>query len=286
MTDVKPLKAVITAGGIGARLLPFSKEIPKEMAPILVKGENGSIQVKPMVQAIFEQLYEWGVRDYLIVVGRGKGAIQNHFTADSGFVERLKSRGTNLNGLEEFYMKLRSSNIVFIPQPEALGFGDAVLRARPHISSDFVVHAGDTYIISSGNAHLDRLRLAHRANSASATLLVQKVKDPTQYGVVVGKEQEGGVIAVTRAVEKPEKFVSDIAIMPVYMFDTRIFDAIASSKVKVGSELQLTSGIQRLRSEGRKVIGVKLRKEELRLEIGSPETLLEALKLSSQHLGF
>ena len=169
MTDIKPFKAVITAGGIGARLLPFSKEIPKEMAPILVKGKNGSIQVKPMVQAIYEQLYDWGIRDFLIVVGRGKGAIQNHFTADSSFVERLKSRGTNLNGLEEFYMKLRSSNVVFIPQPEAMGFGDAVLRARPYISGSFLVLAGDTYIISNGNDHLERLQEAHTPHSASPT---------------------------------------------------------------------------------------------------------------------
>ena len=87
MTAVKPFKAVITAGGIGTRLLPFSKEIPKEMAPILVKGKKGSIQVKPMVHAIYEQLYDWGVRDILINVARGKWAIHNQFTADSSCVE-------------------------------------------------------------------------------------------------------------------------------------------------------------------------------------------------------
>ena len=181
-------------------------------------------------------------------------------------------------------MKVRSSKIVFIPQPEAMGLGDAVLRARPFFCGSFLVLAGDTYVISYGNDHLERLQEAHRAHYACATLLLQKVKNPRQYGVVVGKDRKEGVIEVTKAVEKPEKFVSDIAIMPVYIFDAGIFDAIASSTAEAGGELQLTSGIQRLIREGREVVGVELRKRELRLEIGSPETLLEALRLSSQHL--
>lgn len=285
MVHSRRLKAVLTAGGIGTRLLPFSKEIPKEMAPILMNGENGSIQVKPIIQAIYEQLYDWGIRDFFIVVGRGKRAIQDHFTADSNFVEQLKRKGKNLNGLDEFYKKLHSSNIVFIPQPEALGFGDAVLRARPYINGEFLVHAGDTCIISNGNDHLKRLQEAHSEYSAEATILLQKVKDPKQYGVVVGKETERGVVEVSEAVEKPAKFISDTAIMPVYIFSTRVFDALASCKAGLKGEVQLTSGVQRLVDEGMKVIGVKLRSRELRLEIGNAETLLEALRLSSQHLG-
>jgi len=281
---LRNMKAVITAGGIGTRLLPFSKEIPKEMAPILMKDPNGSVEVKPIIQAIYEQLYDWGIKDFLIVVGRGKRAIEDHFTADLNFVELLKKRGKNANGLEEFYKKLGSSNIVFIPQPEALGFGDAVLRARPYINGEFLVHAGDTYVISKGNDHLRRLHRVHKESSADATVLLQTVENPKQYGVVVGEEKRG-VVTVKDAVEKPKEFISDAAIMPLYIFDKQIFSAIASSKAGVGGELQLTSGIQKLAKGGKKVMGVKMRDEELRLDIGSAETLLEAMRLSSKHLG-
>ena len=73
------MKAVITCGGSGARLLPFTKEMPKEMAPIFWK-QNGTIQVKPLLELIFEQLYEQGVRDFCFITGRTKRAIENHFT--------------------------------------------------------------------------------------------------------------------------------------------------------------------------------------------------------------
>jgi UTP--glucose-1-phosphate uridylyltransferase len=92
MANLRGLKAVITAGGIGTRLLPFSKEIPKEMSPILTKNSKNNILVKPIIQAIFEQLYDFGIRDFFIIVGRGKRAIEDHFTPDFGFLELLKSR--------------------------------------------------------------------------------------------------------------------------------------------------------------------------------------------------
>lgn len=284
MADSKPLKAVITAGGIGTRLLPFSKEIPKEMAPILVNGENGSIQVKPMVQAIYEQLYDWGIRDFIFIVARGKGAIQNHFTSDPSFVEQLGKRGKNLGALREFYRKLHSSNVIFIPQPEALGFGDAVLRARPHINSDFLVHAGDTYIISNGGDHLKRLQEAHSAYAASATVLVQKVRNPEQYGVVKGEDLEAGTMRIEEAVEKPSKPESTIAMMPVYMFQNSVFQYLADLDAGKDGEIQLTDAIRSMIKAGKKVIGVNMMREEIRLEIGSPETLLEALKLSEEQL--
>jgi UTP--glucose-1-phosphate uridylyltransferase len=277
-------KAVITAGGIGTRLLPFSKEIPKEMAPMMTRDSNEAVQVKPVIQAIYEQLYRSGVRDFFIVVGRGKRAIQDHFTPDQGFVEMLDRRGKSSNGLTEFYGMLRSSNMTFVVQPEPRGFGDAVSRASPYITGGFVVHAGDTYVISKGDSFLERLTAARTRHSADATILLQDVDDPRQYGVVDGKELGGGVVEIREAVEKPEKPKTRTAIMPVYLFDRSIFDELAKVKPGKGGEVQLTDAIQSLASSGRKVVGVKLRKDELRLDIGSPETMIEALRLSSGSL--
>jgi UTP--glucose-1-phosphate uridylyltransferase len=279
---MRDFKAVLTAGGIGTRLLPFSKEIPKEMSPIIARDSGNTVLVKPVIQAIYEQLYDEGVRDFLVIVGRGKRAIQDHFTPDQGFLELLSRRGKGDNGLAEYYEKLRGSNIVFISQPEPLGFGDAVLRAKPYVSGTFIVHAGDTFILSSG--HLARMVNVHASYDADVTILLQDVPDPRQYGVVVGEEVGEGVMRIKAAEEKPDKPKTKTAIMPIYLFNETIFHSLSSAKPGKGGEVQLTDAINALCLSG-KVMGLKLRDDEARLDIGSPETLMEALQLSSEYLG-
>src|SRR5262245_63737665 len=85
-------KAIITAGGMGTRMLPFSKEIPKEMFPIITYNGRQTLELKPLVQAIYEQLYGVGIRSFYVVVGRGKRAIEDHFTPDPSFSTLLRSR--------------------------------------------------------------------------------------------------------------------------------------------------------------------------------------------------
>ncbi|MGI0090080.1 MAG: sugar phosphate nucleotidyltransferase [Nitrososphaerales archaeon] len=284
MADLMGFKAVITAGGVGTRLLPFSKEIPKEMAPILTKNGGNRTIVKPIIQAIFEQLYDSNIRDFITIVGRGKRAVEDHFTPDRNFVESLERKGKKVEALTSFYDKLASSNLVFVTQSEPLGFGDAVLKASPYVKGNFLVHAGDTYVISDESGYLERLRSAHASFGAEATILLQDVKDPWQYGVVLGKEFSEGVVEIREAIEKPEAFVSNTAIMPIYIFKESIFDALRKISKGKGDELQLTDAIQLLISEGRKVMGVKLTDKDVRLDIGSPETLIEALRISTERL--
>lgn len=274
---------MITAGGLGTRLLPYSKEIPKEMSPLILRDSNGALQVKPIIQAIFEQIHQCGARDFFIVVGRGKRAVEDHFTPDPAFIGLLKKRGKKSGSLENFYRKITSSNLVFISQPEPLGFGDAVLRARPYIDGEFLLQAGDTYIISKDQGYLERLVSVHGSHKAAVTILLQEVEDPRQFGVVEGDQLGRGVVRIKKAVEKPEKPESNLAIMPVYVFDHQIFDILAKITPGKGGEIQLTDGIQKLISRGKKVLGVKLGKNDLRLDIGSPETLMEALELSRRY---
>jgi UTP--glucose-1-phosphate uridylyltransferase len=278
-------KAIITAGGIGTRLLPFSKEIPKEMAPLIFRNSDNTAEVKPVIQAVFDQLFEIGVKDFYIVVGKGKRAVQDHFSVDTGFVEFLRERGKKVEALTEFYERVRASNIVFVNQPEALGFGDAVSRVRPYLKGDFLVHAGDTYIASMNCNHLVRMRDTKIKHNADAVLLLLKVRDPRKYGVVAGKEIEKDVVEVKEAVEKPEVPKSRDAIMPVYLFNDEIFKALSTVKPGKGGEIQLTDGIQRLVENGKKVLGVRLTRNELMLDIGTPETLIDALKLSQRYFG-
>ena len=272
--------ALITAGGIGTRLLPFSKEIPKEMFPIIARNGDNSLQLTPLIQAIFEQLYTIGIRRFFIVVGRGKRAIEDHFSSDVQFLQFLSKKGKVVDSLTEFYDKIRSADLVFLNQIEPLGFGHAVLRARPVIHGPFLVQAADTFILSDRNEYLDRLAAIHEKYDAAATILLQEVSDPRRYGVVEGDLLEEGVLRVTSAVEKPREPRSNLAIMPVYLFTEAIFDALSEIQPGLGGELQLTDAIQKLVADGETVLGVPLNGGERRLDIGSVETMIEALKIS------
>ena len=275
--------ALITAGGIGTRLLPFSKEIPKEMLPIIAHDRDDSLELKPLVQAIFEQLFSAGIRTFYIVVGRGKRAIEDHFSPDPSFLEFLEKKSKLPRGMSDFYEKIKSSKLVFLNQPEPLGFGDAVLLGQSLIDGPFIVQAADTLILSDRDAHIERLAGLHRKYKASATVLLRDVPDPRNYGVVEGDYLEPGVLGITSAVEKPETPRSNHAIMPVYVFSDEIFEALASTGPGRGGEIQLTDAIQRLAIAGKKVIGVLLHGDELMLDLGSPETMIEALKLSLRY---
>lgn len=278
---------MLPAAGLGTRLLPITKELPKEMLPIFVRGVEGGLCLKPIIQAIFEQLYDFGFREFVIVVGRGKRAIEDHFTPDKGFVELLKTKNKHSMAveLESFYNKILTSSMVFVNQSEPRGFGDAVLAARPVVSGPFLLHAGDTYIISEGNEHLKRLFDIHRKFSADATILIQEVKDPMNYGVVEGKEVSEGIILVENLEEKPEKPKTNLAIMPVYILDSVIFKALEITKPGKGGEIQLTDAIQKLIDWGLKVYAVRLKPDEQKLDVGTPRMFWESLTLSYNYFG-
>src|SRR5207245_9342893 len=134
----------------------LSKEITKDMFSIFTYKGSHSLELKLLVHAIVEQLYSLGVRDFYFVVGRGKRAIEDHFSPDPGFSAFLKEKGRDPECLSRFYEKIRSSNIVFLNQPESLGFGDEVLLGRPFVKGTFVLQAGDTLILVEGVEPLRR----------------------------------------------------------------------------------------------------------------------------------
>lgn len=275
-------KAIITAAGLGTRLLPLTKEIPKEMLPIFVEGSHGKLLLKPLIQVIFEQLYSIGIGEFFIIVGRGKRAIEDYFTPDLEFVEFLRRRDKNDYAveMEGFYEKIVKSLIVFLNQPEPKGFGDAVLRTKRLIDETFIVHAGDTYIASSNLEHIRRLIDIHSRYNCSATLLVMEVEDPRPYGVIGGKMVEEDVWIVEEVEEKPDRPWSKIAILPVYIFEREIFECLAEVPLGKGGELQLTDGIGCLIRRGRRVMAVKLPNNIPRLDVGNPKTFWEALEIS------
>jgi len=278
-------KVVITAAGLGTRLLSATKEMPKEMLPLFSINSINELTIKPVLQLIFEQLFDMELRKFCFVVGRGKRSVEDHFTPDYHFIELLKKTGKASKAveLEEFYKRINSSAIIWVNQPEPRGFGDAVLRAEPFVGSEpFLVHAGDTYILSKGNAFLKRMLCMFSSESPDAVLLLKErpqKKMLKHYGVAEAANT-GDILVIRRVVEKPQKPPSNLAIMPIYIFKPVIFKALKETAPGIGAELQLTDAIQRLIDWGFRVGAVKLSDNETRFDVGIPETYWESLRLS------
>ena len=268
---------------MGTRLFPATKVQPKEMLPIFSQTADGSVSVKPMVQVIFEQIYNMGLREFCFVVGRSKRAIEDHFTPDDNCIKSLEGKGKNdqASDLADFYEKLSSSTIMWVNQPEPKGFGNAVLMAQPFVQNErCLVHAGDGSLLSKDINYLKPLLDVSERFKADAAFLVLEIDNPKQYGIIEGKEVEPGIIKVTSVIEKPEKPSTNLAIMAMYVFDPVIFKAIEACKPDKNGETQLTDAIQKLIVWGLNVYAVKLNKDYFRLDIGSAEAYWEALKLS------
>jgi UTP--glucose-1-phosphate uridylyltransferase len=216
-------------------------------------------------------------------VGRGKRAIEDHFTPDWDFVEKLDRMGkaSIVAELTGFYRMLEDSLLVWVSQPAPRGFGDAVLTARSFIGDeDFLLAAGDTYIISENDSLLARLLSIKPWDSRGASLLAKHVEDPRQYGVVLGEPISNEVIRVNRVVEKPSVPPSNLAIMPFYVFTPEILKALNKVTAGGGGELQLTDAIQRLIEEKADVKAAILGDKELWLDVGTYETYFNAFSIS------
>jgi len=279
-------KAVIPAAGMGTRLLSATKEQPKEMLPIFARGMRGDLCLKPIVQLIFEQLYSVGFREFCFIVGRGKRAIEDHFTPDPSFVSKLDSRGLDsaTEDLQAFYRMVDDSTLVWINQPAPRGFGDAVLKAKGFAGNDrFLVHAGDSYFLSKNAEHLRRLVRMSEEYKADTLFLSKEVEDPKRFGIVEGETMANGLVKVKHLVEKPAKAASKLAIMPVYVFDPVIFKALESTKTGFAGELQLTDGIQKIVDWNLNVYTTQVDPKETWLDIGSPDLYWEAQSASYKH---
>jgi UTP--glucose-1-phosphate uridylyltransferase len=274
------LKAVIPAAGLGTRLLPATKEQSKEMLPIFGRTLDGKLCVKPFLQVVFEKLFESGSRDFCFVVGRGKRSIEDHFTLDNNFLYQLAAGNKiePLNELSRFYNKVNKSNIVFVNQPSARGFGDAVFRARSFTGKDpFIVHAGDDLIVSAKNQYVKRLVDTFMTNDAEVAFFVEKVKKSQNYGVIESIEISKNLHRVVGIEEKPRFPKSNLAIIAIYVFSSKIHEAIKKTKPN-GNEIELTDAIHYLIDQGFPVYGLELKRGEKRIDIGTPESYWNVLK--------
>tara|TARA_B100000686_G_C16683663_1_gene913416 strand:- start:581 stop:1420 length:840 start_codon:yes stop_codon:yes gene_type:complete len=265
-------KVVITAAGKGTRLLPFTKEIPKEMMPVFSKIFTKKRVVLPLLQYIYEQLYSMNFRDYCFVVGREKRSIEDHFTPHETYLRELAGEERKL--ITNFYKKLEKSHLVWINQNKPLGFGDAVKRAQRYVGNeDFIVHAGDVTILSKQKHPILRLiDVAKKNPNAKAILVCKKISDYKRYGVPTVEVISNNLFSVNEVIEKPNKPKSNLGILPLYYFRSDIFSSLAKIKPGKGREFQLTDAIQNLIKENKEVLAISLNKNEDEVDVGTVES--------------
>ena len=275
---------VIPAAGLGTRLFTVTKESPKEMVPVFYKTSNGTVLLKPLLEIIFENLYDSGFRKFCFIVGRGKETIENHLSPHYDFLELLKKKGENdyAKILSNLYKKIEKSSIIWIRQHSLKGIGPATVLAKDYVGNKpFLFHAGDLYIPKT--KYLKNIIKVHKKSNPTATIGLKKVKDPCRYGIATLKKIKDE-LKIIKVVEKPKNPPSNFALTGINIFEREIFDAIKNTKPGVNGEIQLTDGIQTLIKEGRNVVGSLMDLTDPCIDIGVPNTYFDALKYSYSNI--
>ena len=268
-------KIVIPAGGLGTRLLPITKVIPKEMMPLFLHGKNGEIIVKPLIQIIYEKFFKFGLREYCVIVGKQKRTIKDHFTPNQKFLRNFHKNTRFRTDLEKFHSMLNKSKIFWVNQPNPRGFGDAVKHAGSFVGNDdFLVTAGDT-LLPTGDKIIKKLLNSKLQGENDAIILLKKVSNPKRFGVAVIKEEKHK-IKVINVEEKPKKPKSNLSIVALYRFRPSIIKALNEIKPNK-TELQLTSGIQKLIDWGGNVSAIILDEKDQVIDIGTADSYLETI---------
>ena len=270
------IKTVLTAAGRGTRLLPFTKEMPKEMMPIFTKIHGNHRSVIPLLQYIFEQFYSIKIRDYCFVVGRDKRSIKDHFAIQQSYLNELSA--DRKKTMSDFYKKLKNCHLTWINQNKPLGFGDAVKRVEKFVGKqDFILHAGDISIVSRFKHPILRLIDTAKKNpDASAILVCKKVKDAKRYGIIQIKNRSSQVYLVEGVEEKPVRPKSNLGILALYYFKPEIFASLKKTKRGKNNELQLTDGIQHMINDGKKVLAIPLTADDTEIDVGTVESYRDA----------
>ncbi|SHR98536.1 UDP-glucose pyrophosphorylase [Mycobacteroides abscessus subsp. abscessus] len=232
----KVKKAIIPAAGLGTRFLPATKAMPKEMLPIVDK---------PTIQYIIEEAVASGIEDIIIVTGKGKRAIEDHFDNSFELEQNLIEKG-KFELLSEVQKSSQMADIHYIRQKEPKGLGHAIWCARKFIGNEpFAVLLGDD-IVQAEKPCLKQLIDQYERYQASV-LGVQKVpmEEVSRYGIVNGNEIGERIFSVNSLVEKPkmEEAPSNLAIMGRYILNPRIFDILGDQGPGAGGEIQLTDAI-------------------------------------------
>jgi len=254
-------KAVIPAAGFGTRFLPATKSQPKEMLPIVDT---------PVIQYVVEEAASAAISDLLMVIGKGKRSIEEHFDRSFQLESQLEAKGKR-SELEAMRRISELAEIHFVWQKEMRGLGDAVYCARHHVHDDpFVVLLGDTLIDAPKPAALQLVELYEELQDP--IVLVEEVEPEkvSRYGIIDGDEIRPGVFRIRDIVEKPRQneAPSNLAIAGRYLLTPDIFGHIEQTRPDHGGEIQLTDALRALVKQ-RPMYGLRLAGQ--RCDIGNKE---------------
>lgn len=254
-------KAVIPAAGFGTRFLPATKSQPKEMLPIVDT---------PVIQYVVEEAAAAGIGDLLMIIGKGKRSIEEHFDRSFQLEAQLESRGKTAE-LETVRKISDLAQIHFVWQKQMRGLGDAIYCARHHIHHEpFVVLLGDTLVDAAKPAALQLVELFEEMRDP--VILVEEVEPEKtgMYGIIDGEEVRPGVFRIRDFVEKPRpgEAPSNLAIASRYLLTADIFDHIENVAPDRGGEIQLTDALRTL-AKARPIYGLKL--DGKRCDIGNKD---------------
>jgi len=234
------MKAVIPAAGFGTRFLPATKAQPKEMLPLVDK---------PAIQYVVEEAVSSGIKDIIIITGRGKRAIEDHF--DKSFeLEYILRRDKKEKELKEVQKISNLANIHYIRQKEQIGLGDAILCAKRFVGNEpFAVMLGDDVTFNNVPCLKQIINVFNKYNKSVAAVEEIPKEKLYRYGVIKGKKIENSVYLIEDVVEKPAsgKEPSNLAILGRYVFTPEIFGCIEEVEAKVKGEILLADALNLLR---------------------------------------
>jgi UTP--glucose-1-phosphate uridylyltransferase len=233
---MKVKKAIIPAAGLGTRFLPATKAMPKEMLPIVDK---------PTIQYIVEEAVESGIEDIIIVTGKGKRAIEDHFDHSFELEQNLFEKG-KLELLDEVRKSSKLVDIHYIRQKEPKGLGHAIWCARKFIGNEpFAVLLGDDIVKADKPCLMQLMERYERYNASIIGVHPVSEDEVSRYGIVDGKKIDERLYSVIHLVEKPkrEETPSNLAIMGRYILSPKIFDILSFQAPGAGGEVQLTDAI-------------------------------------------
>ena len=242
-------KVVVPAAGLGTRFLPATKAVPKEMLPIVDT---------PAIQMIVEEALAAGAQEVVVVNGRGKGAIEDHFDRAYELEDQLQRKGKK-DLFEQVRRISDSVRLVSVRQKEPLGLGHAVLAARHAVGSEwFGVLLGDDVVDTEDPAIGQLARVSQRTGKATVALMPVPETQVHLYGVAAGRAIDAGQIEVERIVEKPprDRAPSNLAVIGRYVLPPDVFDILAGLPPGEGGEIQLTDGLAVL-AQQKRLLGVR-----------------------------
>ncbi|WP_040166142.1 UTP--glucose-1-phosphate uridylyltransferase GalU [Microbacterium gorillae] len=264
-----PIKAVIPAAGLGTRFLPATKAMPKEMLPVVDK---------PAIQYVVEEAVKAGIDDVLVIIGRRKNSISDHFDSVPELEAQLELKG-DATKLAQVMAPSELADIHFVRQGDPKGLGHAVLRAKSHVGDhSFAVMLGDD-LIDAKEDLLSRMIDQHTKRGASVVALMEVPPEHIHlYGVAqIEPTDEDDVVRITGMVEKPsrEEAPSNLAVIGRYVLSPDIFPILEHTAPGKGGEIQLTDALEeQARGEGG-VYGVVFRGR--RFDTGAKLDYIEAI---------